>query len=1237
MPQRWAIIGGGFLGMTLAHRLAQAGHRVTLFEAAPHLGGLASAWSLGDVVWDRHYHVTLASDHFTRSMIAELGLEKELEWGSPGQGFFTGGKFYSVSNAWEFLRFPALNLWQKFRLGLTFLYALRVKDWKRLEGVLVEDWLRKLSGNRVFERIWRPLLRAKLGENYRQTSATFIWATIQRMYSAGGAEMKTASFGYVAGGYARVLERYAEMLRAEGVELRLSHRAQSVEPVAGGGLRASFANGAEETFDQVVVTTAAPVAARLCPSLTAEEKTKLESVRYLGVVCASVLLRKPLRGFYVTNITDEWVPLTGLIEMSALVKPEYLGGKTLVYLPKYVSADDAEAFAQSDEDVRRTMFGALRKMCPELSDDDLLAFRVSREKYVMALPTLHYSDRLPPMETSVPGLHIVNSAHIVNGTLNVNETVQLAERAAQRLVALPAPMAGAAGWPAPVLEAEAVMADEKCGSGQLPADSATAAASPEPIGAGLPRRLRVFVSRRLRSRFAPEIFWSFRTLLTGIGYPWEEVLLGDEPCDIAYAPAGEPHPPCRVRIVCNPDDWERRGELRAAGVIEADGVKLPRFAGAPEAPTFDLSSGKATWFRDIIFDFFWVATGQEERHWQRNRYGHLLLAADSRHRELIPAAVASGIGCWLEQTLRRLGFPEPLPRWPAGKRAAACATHDVECAEALPLLEPVRVLRHNRRLTPAALALAFGSRTAYWKFADWMRLETDLDTRSAFYFCGRRGKIRQFVEGWPDPVYDVRAPRFAEVFRQIREQGFEIGLHASFRAHRSRAQLAAEKARLEQACGMPVLGNRHHFWQLAPGREEDTLRMHGEVGLLYDTSLAFEHYSGWRRGLCWPYFPFHPTDRQALATLQIPTAWMDDHMFWHRADNLDRDPELLRRLARVTREQGGCLVSDIHDYAINEAVWPGWLQQFRTLWSHLQGSDVWRATPAEVARHWVSRHERLQTASAGLEILAGASPIRPACGPNGAAPSERMPAREPDHPAELPIEVRRMRPDEIPEVARLHAGFFNQGEQWGDTIAKLGPEFLEAGFYRPNLDNPWFFVDVACYQGKIVGFCVYVSDRQRAFRFPLRHHPGQMLRALVAAGFRRPGAVLRRIGRNLRFLWERQPAVTGRIRAFGFLLGVLPRFRDPSFEAETGIHVAGELWKLHVATLRDAGCSEFWGTAGEHNKPMNVFMKRMGGRLAGKFRVHGVPSNIYVFSTGAREALMAEKISFAADRGVAAR
>ena len=152
-PQSWAILGGGILGMTLALRLAQQGQKVTLYESAPELGGLASAWQIGDVTWDRHYHVTLLSDSHNRSLLRELGLEQELEWVETRTGFYTGGRMVSMSNSLEFLKFPPIGLIDKFRLGLTILHASRIEDWKALEEIPVEAWLRKWSGNNTTEKI----------------------------------------------------------------------------------------------------------------------------------------------------------------------------------------------------------------------------------------------------------------------------------------------------------------------------------------------------------------------------------------------------------------------------------------------------------------------------------------------------------------------------------------------------------------------------------------------------------------------------------------------------------------------------------------------------------------------------------------------------------------------------------------------------------------------------------------------------------------------------------------------------------------------------------------------------------------------------------------------------------------------------------------------------------------------------------------------------------------------------
>jgi hypothetical protein len=52
----------------------------------------------------------------------------------------------------------------------------------------------------------------------------------------------------------------------------------------------------------------------------------------------------------------------------------------------------------------------------------------------MAIQSLNYSQKVPPMATSVPGLHIVNSSQIINGNLNVDETIGLAEKAFRELL-----------------------------------------------------------------------------------------------------------------------------------------------------------------------------------------------------------------------------------------------------------------------------------------------------------------------------------------------------------------------------------------------------------------------------------------------------------------------------------------------------------------------------------------------------------------------------------------------------------------------------------------------------------------------------------------------------------------------------------------------------------------------------------------------------------------------------------
>jgi protoporphyrinogen oxidase len=421
----WGIIGGGMLGMTLALRLSQQGYKVTIFESDNTPGGLTRSWEIDGVKWDLFYHVILMSDLNTRRIIGEIGLEKKFNWVETKTGFYSGGKLYSMSNIIEFFIFPPINLIDKFRLGLTIFAASIIKDWKSLENTYVSDWLISWSGKNVFDKIWLPLLKAKLGDNYRKTSAAFIWSTIQRMYAARKSGLKKEMFGYITGGYSVINKRFAAQLQQMGVEFKLNAKVSQVQTHDNGcvGITAS---DEEFTFDHVISTLSPSQSVRLAGRLPENEKEKHRMVKYLGVICPSVLLNKPISPYYVTNITDTGMPFSGIIEMTALIDKNELKGKNLVYLPKYVEPDDA-LFDMDDSEIRKIFLGALMKMYPQISEPDVLYFGVSKAKQVFALPTLGYSVNIPGIKTSMQNFYIVNSAQIINGTLNVNETIQVAE------------------------------------------------------------------------------------------------------------------------------------------------------------------------------------------------------------------------------------------------------------------------------------------------------------------------------------------------------------------------------------------------------------------------------------------------------------------------------------------------------------------------------------------------------------------------------------------------------------------------------------------------------------------------------------------------------------------------------------------------------------------------------------------------------------------------------------------
>jgi len=59
----------------------------------------------------------------------------------------------------------------------------------------------------------------------------------------------------------------------------------------------------------------------------------------------------------------------------------------------------------------------------------------AKAKHVITVAKLNYSEILPGIKTSMPGVNIINTSHIKDGTLNVNETVRVAETKLEEILA----------------------------------------------------------------------------------------------------------------------------------------------------------------------------------------------------------------------------------------------------------------------------------------------------------------------------------------------------------------------------------------------------------------------------------------------------------------------------------------------------------------------------------------------------------------------------------------------------------------------------------------------------------------------------------------------------------------------------------------------------------------------------------------------------------------------------------
>ena len=424
------IIGGGMMGLATAFYLNKKGVQVTILEIRKEIGGLSGSIEiLPGIRWDRFYHVILSTDKVLLEFLDEIGLSLDAYWRETKTGFYTDGQLHSLSSTAEFLKFKPLSFVDKLRLGIGILYSSKINNWRRLEKVYVKTWLVRVFGRRIYEKMWEPLLRSKFGSAKDQASAALIWAIIKRYYGTRHTSSKKELMGCVRGGYYSLLNHLNSCLSRYGTRIITNCDAEKVRVKKNTCIGVQTRSGEPLDFDRVIATVPNQTIVRLVPDISPNFKSKLEAVNYLSIVCVTLVLKRSLTPFYVTNLTDNGLPFTGLIEATNVIPKENLEGNSLVYLPKYLPLGDPY-YKKPDHEILENFLKSLKRMFPDLLDKDIVSYTVNREPYVQPVQDIDYSQKISSIETPLKNFYMVNTTMILNSTLNNNEVIKLARKTA---------------------------------------------------------------------------------------------------------------------------------------------------------------------------------------------------------------------------------------------------------------------------------------------------------------------------------------------------------------------------------------------------------------------------------------------------------------------------------------------------------------------------------------------------------------------------------------------------------------------------------------------------------------------------------------------------------------------------------------------------------------------------------------------------------------------------------------
>lgn len=199
-------------------------------------------------------------------------------------------------------------------------------------------------------------------------------------------------------------------------------------------------------------------------------------------------------------------------------------------------------------------------------------------------------------------------------------------------------------------------------------------------------------------------------------------------------------------------------------------------------------------------------------------------------------------------------------------------------------------------------------------FIKMLNYEIKNDIKSTYFF--KSGTTSKH-----DVSYSFKNKFLLKMVSELKEKGFDIGLHPSYNAYNNETIMQKELLKLKEAVDIDRPGVREHFLRYDV---KSTPMIHSNLNFIYDSSLGYHDLEGYRTGYSFPHKLFDLKNNKTLNIIEVPLVIMDSTLEYYRNLDSEKAKAVIQQMINILKNYGGILTLLIHNTCYDDLDYKGW-------------------------------------------------------------------------------------------------------------------------------------------------------------------------------------------------------------------------------------------------------------------------------------------------------------------------